>query len=341
MTNSFTQHIFFFAVFALVWTLMYFVLAPFLVPILLAVVFAVFFSGMHKYITSRVKHKSFAALTSLVIIVLGILVPLSAIGTLVFNEAVNMYDHLSSPNAAEQFSTIFSRFEGVIGEYAPNAKINIAGFVQNILQWLISHTATVFTGALSIIVDLFIFLIALFYMFRDGASLRSYLIHLSPLDTSDDEDIFAKVQLTIQSVVRGTLIIALIQGALAAIGFTLFGIGNPALWGVVSAVAALIPGLGTGLVNAPAAIYLFLSGNIAAGIGFIVWSFLVIGTVDNILAPKLIESKVNIHPFLILVSVIGGLLYFGPVGFLAGPILLAIAVELLKLLPKFGGTSRN
>lgn len=215
----------------------------------------------------------------------------------------------------------------------------MASYARDFLAWLIQNTSVIFTGALTIALDTFLLLVALFYLFRDGKSLKQYAIELSPLDSEDDEDIFSKATLTINSVIRGTLIIAVVQGVLAAIGFTVFGIGNPALWGVVTALTALIPGVGTALVNFPVIVYLLVTGDYVAGIGYIVWSAALIGMVDNILAPMLIERKVKVHPFMILLSVLGGLIFFGPIGFLAGPIILVVAMELLKLYPKFAASN--
>lgn len=340
MISSLTQHIFFFTILAAAWVLMYFVLEPFLVPILLAVVFAVFFKGTHNRILEKTGKPNISALLTLLLVVFLIILPISVVGFLVFNEARGLYLYFSSDAGMNFVKSGVAKLQDFVGQRPFGieldfATLDITSYARTILGWLISNTSVIVTSIFTLLIDLFVLLIALFYLLRDGKSLRSYLIKLSPLDSEDDEDVFKKVEVTINSVIKGSLIIAVLQGTLAAIGLTIFGIGNPALWGVITAIAALIPGIGTGIINFPIVIYLLVTGNFIAGIGYLVWSIIIIGLVDNILNPLLIERKVKIHPFLILISVIGGLAFFGPIGFLAGPILLAIAVELLKLYPKF------
>ena len=127
--------------------------------------------------------------------------------------------------------------------------------------------------------------------------------------------------------------IGLIQGMLTGVGFWMFGVSNPVIWGTVAAVASLVPALGTSLVNIPAIIFLFLSGNISQAIGLLIWVVLAVGLIDNILGPYFINRGVKIHPFLILISVLGGISFFGPVGFIAGPVVLGLLFALLELYP--------
>jgi predicted PurR-regulated permease PerM len=335
MNNSLAQHIFFFAIFVLAWVLMYNVLAPFLVPVLLALVFSVFFQKWHERLSHKTGNKSVAAVLSVLMVVCIILIPVSIISFLVFNEARDLYISLASDSAGSLYRTAENSIQQFAERLIPGIQVDISAYVQSALAWLINNTGMLFSSAITLVLDVFILLIALYYLFRDGKEWRSYLIRLSPLDSSDDEQLMKRIELTINSVIRGSLIIAIIQGLLAALGFAIFGIANPALWGVVIAIASLIPGVGTGLINIPTVIILFATGDQFAAIGYLIWAVAIVGLVDNFLGPKLIEQKVKVHPFLILLSVLGGLAFFGPTGFLAGPILLVVAIELLKLYPKF------
>jgi len=154
---------------------------------------------------------------------------------------------------------------------------------------------------------------------------------LSPLQDVHDEEIFNKLTLATNSVIKGNLIIVLIQGAMAALGFFLFGVPSPVLWGAVAAVAAVIPGFGTALVVAPAIIYLLFNGETSSAIGLFIWGLTAVGLVDNILGPKLVERGMKIHPFLILLSILGGLALFGPLGFLFGPLVLSLFFALSEI----------
>ena len=126
---------------------------------------------------------------------------------------------------------------------------------------------------------------------------------------------------------------AVTQGLLAGIGFTIFGVPNAALWGFITVIAALVPILGTSIVLTPIIIYLFAFDTLFSAIGLLAWGMLAVGLIDNFLGPKLMQRKIRIHSFLILLSVLGGLSLFGPIGFLIGPLFLALLSTLLDIYP--------
>jgi predicted PurR-regulated permease PerM len=155
---------------------------------------------------------------------------------------------------------------------------------------------------------------------------------LSPLANEYDERILRRLEDAISSVVKGKLLIVLIQGILASVGFWLFGIPHPVLFGALTSLAALIPFVGVAVVFVPAVLYLFFAGSVGAAAGLLV-AGIIIGSVDNVLGPILFERGLQLHPLLILLSVLGGLAFFGPIGFLAGPVALSLLVALLDIYP--------
>ena len=114
-------------------------------------------------------------------------------------------------------------------------------------------------------------------------------------------------------------------------GFSIFGVPNPILWGSVAAVAALIPGVGTALVLIPSILYLFFIGETVSASGLLVWGIVAVGLVDNILGPKLVGRGIKLHPFLTLLSILGGISFFGPLGFLFGPLTLSLLFAFLEI----------
>jgi predicted PurR-regulated permease PerM len=154
---------------------------------------------------------------------------------------------------------------------------------------------------------------------------------MSPLLDMYDERIFTKVDTAIHSIVRGSLVIGLIQGILTGVGFWVAGIPNPALWGSVAAIAAFIPGVGTSLVLGPGIIYLFITGSTVAAVGLLAWAVFAVGLIDNFLSAHLVQRGVAVHPFIILLSVLGGLAFFGPIGFILGPLVIAFLIALLDI----------
>ena len=208
---------------------------------------------------------------------------------------------------------------------------NFNAYAEQGLNWLLQHLDSIFSNIAKIFAGIFVFLIALYYVFKDGKKLKSALTTLSPLQDTHDETIFGKLEDSVNSVVKGNLTIALIQGAATSLGFFLFGIPSATLWGAVAAVAALVPGIGTTIVLAPAILYLFVSGKTIFGFGLLLWGVIAVGLIDNLLGPKLVERGTRLHSFLVLLSILGGISFWGPLGFLLGPLTLSLLFALLEI----------
>ncbi len=124
---------------------------------------------------------------------------------------------------------------------------------------------------------------------------------------------------------------AVSQGVVATVGFLIFGVPEPLIWGLFTVIAALVPTVGTSLSIIPAVIVLALTGHVPQAIGMAIWGVLAVGLIDNFLGPKLVSSTTKLHPLLVLLSVLGGLSLFGFLGFLIGPIIMAIMIELIDI----------
>ena len=157
------------------------------------------------------------------------------------------------------------------------------------------------------------------------------LIKASPLPDHEDQEILGRLARAIRSVATGTLFVALIQGTLVAIGLSVAGVDRAILLGALAAIGAMIPGVGTGLVMVPIVVILFLTGSIIPAVGLALWGVLIVGMVDNIIGPYLMSRGNNMHPFIILIAVLGGLSLFGPIGFLVGPVVVTLFLVLLEI----------
>lgn len=315
------------------------IFAPFLKPLALAAVFTVVLQGLYNRILTFFGNRSnIAAFITVIVSVFLILLPLSLLSIFVGNEAHNLYVSLEGESGQSTVSQFFLRADEVfggaipeLGAYARDVSVNIDAYTKNALQWIVANAGSIFSSISSLLLSFFIFFIALFYLLRDGKHVRQTLIKLSPLSDAEDEKVFQRLERAVNSVIRGNFMIALTQGVLTMIGFSLFGVANAVLWGTVAAVAALIPGIGTGLVFLPAIALLLFVGAVPQAIGLFIWGALAVGLVDNLLGPKLIGKGMQIHPLLVLLAVIGGLMFFGPVGIFLGPLSLSFLFALLSI----------
>jgi predicted PurR-regulated permease PerM len=315
------------------------VFLPFAKPLALAAVFAVVLQGLYQRVARFLGGwESTAALLTVIMAVFLILLPLTLVGLLVGNQAHDLYLSLETGGGRSAVAELALRanetFGSVVpgfGEFARAIPTNIDTYAKEALQWIAGHTGDIFSGLSRFILSFFIFFIALYYLLRDGKRVRQILIELSPLNDREDEGVFDRLELAVNSVIKGNLVIALVQGVLTTIGFTIFGVPNAILWGTVAAVAALIPGIGTGLVFAPAVAILYFAGAGVAALGLLVWGLLGVGLIDNLLGPKLVGRGMKLHPLLVLLSVIGGIIYFGPTGIFLGPLTLSLLFALLSI----------
>lgn len=322
----------------------FFIFLPYFKVLFLAIFFAVIFYPMHRHIMKTFGSGNMAALISVAIIILLILLPLIGLGFLMIQEAQGTYTYLSSPegqiklmNTAGQIQSIVDRF--VPGQWVPAATIEgLETYMNQFYGWIADHFQGFFSGAFKLLADLFILVFALFFFLRDGQKFRDVLITLSPLSDRYDQNILDKMENSVNSVIKGSLFIAIAQGVLSGIGFLVFGVPAPVLWGSVATVAALVPSVGTALIIIPAAIFLFATVGTWQAVGLLIWGLIIVGLVDNVLRPVLLERGIKVHPFLILVSVVGGIGLFGPLGFLLGPIVLSLLFALIELYPQVTGS---
>jgi predicted PurR-regulated permease PerM len=156
---------------------------------------------------------------------------------------------------------------------------------------------------------------------------------MSPLSDADTENIFSKLRGMTSSVIMGSLVVAVAQGVISGAGYYLFGLPNPVLWGFASVITALVPVVGAMIIIAPAIVYFIFYSNTAVVAGFTLWVFVMVALTENILRPRLIGRNVEVHPLLVLLSVLGGLAQFGAMGFLLGPLALSFLLALLEIYP--------
>lgn len=337
MTPKRLQHYFLIILIAISSVLCFFIFRPFLVVLILAAVFSVVLQPLHRYILRHVpRMPGLAAAATILITVACILLPLSFIALQVLDEAQQLYISIAAGGGDVHLGTVFHDANNIVQRYAPSYAASEADLAASIdqyskeaLSWLVYSLGDVFGSVARLLFDLFVFVIALYYLLRDGIRLKQLVIDTSPLSNDDEDKIFSRLEGAVNSVIRGTLTIALVQGVLAATGFALFGVPNAILWGVVAALAALIPGIGTALVLAPAVAYLFIIGATVPAIGLLVWGSLAVGMIDNFLGPRLMGKGMQLHPLLVLLSIFGGLAFFGAAGLFIGPLCLSLLFALL------------
>lgn len=329
------QTYFFFGLLAVAAVLTFFVVSPYLPAIIFAAALAVMFQPVflrfQKIFHGRTRPAAWLTLFAALLIVF---IPLAFIGYQAVREGELAYAHIA--NGGLQDLPISQSLKDAVQKVVPSFAADYQAMAQKLLDWMLGSAGFLFAHVITVLLNVFICFIALYYFLADGAAIHAWIIRFSPLPEKYDSLILDQLNRTVTSVIRGTLVIATLQGILAGIAFTIFGVPNPVLWGSAAAISALIPGIGTSLVLIPATIYLLLFRSLWQGLGLLIVALFAVGLVDNILSPQLIKRGARIHPFVIFISVIGGLSLFGPLGFIVGPLVMSLLIGLLDIYASLG-----
>ncbi|OHA81921.1 MAG: hypothetical protein A2675_02010 [Candidatus Yonathbacteria bacterium RIFCSPHIGHO2_01_FULL_51_10] len=328
--------VFFFALFAAVAALTASLFVPFFTVLALAAIFAVILQPLYRATLRLLRNK--AGLASLATILMGLVfvaVPVTFIGGQVFNEAHDVYVGLQEDGGGSALITLVHAIEAPIQVYFPSFHIDVQAYGSAFFAWITSHLGPLLSGTATAFFGIILTIVALFFFLRDGKKFIEFFLALSPLDDKYDTEIVHRVGKTVNAVMRGALLISLTQGILAGIGLAIFGIPNAVLWGTVAAVSAVVPGVGAGLVVTPAVLYLLIQGHSLAALGLAAWGILIVGLVDNMLMPYLYGRAEAVHPLVMLFAVLGGLIAFGPIGFLIGPIIISLFIAVFDIYQTF------
>ncbi|MFA6445923.1 MAG: AI-2E family transporter [Candidatus Paceibacterota bacterium] len=308
---------------------------PYLMPLFLSAIFAIAAYPFYKWVLRQVGgRKSAAASLSVLAIFLAIVIPATLFGFVLFNEVRNLYDSVSVGRDTGVVHTFSAAIENKVSDVFPNAALDIKAYVSQSLDWFAQHLGTFFSSFVGILLGLVILLFGLFFLFRDGKNFADEAIRVSPLPDKEDKEIFKRVAQVINTVLASTVAIAVAKAILSGIGFAIFGVPNPVFWGTVSGVASLVPVIGSMLVILPIVIYSLIYLSLWQAVALFVWGIVVVGLIDNVLMPILLRRGAKVHPFLGFLSVIGGVTFFGPVGIIAGPVVLGVVLALFEAYPR-------
>lgn len=331
MNTDKVQLTFFLILFGAIGILAFFVFLPFMAVLVTAIIFAVVMEPLYNKVLTKVRdHKSIAAgIVVGVISIVGIGF-LSIVLTNVFGESKDLYSRITT-GQGDYLTVITHAIETPIQKIIPNFSLDLRLYADGAINFVKTYAGKVVSTTASTIFYLFLGIFAFFFFLRDGKEFREQLVSISPLSDEIDVYILNKMKDAINAVVKGTLFIALLQGLLVGIGLAIFGVPNPTLWGGLAVICAIIPGVGTAIVAVPAIIFLVLQATTSTAIGLAIWQLVLVGLIDNMLAPYLYGKGSNVHHVLILFSVLGGLAFFGPIGFLFGPLVITLLFVLLRV----------
>ena len=312
---------------------------PFLQAIFVAALFAALFNPLYRVVLNWVgQRRALASALTLLIVLFFVVVPLGLLLAVVTSQAIDIAQS-ATPWIRQQLATpgaITQALEGLpfyqyIEPYREMALERLGDVAGTASGWLVDAVQSATLGTVSALFSVIIVLYTLFFFLIDGDRFLYYVLYYLPLNDEDETKLLKRFTSVTRATLKGTAVIGFLQGSLAGIALYFAGIPSALFWAVAMMVLSVVPGVGTALVWVPAVIYLIVGGEYLTATLLAVFCGVVVGTVDNVLRPKLVGNDTQLHELLIFFSTLGGLIMFGFMGFVIGPIIAALFVTIWEL----------
>ncbi len=339
MRRNFPQ--LFFLILLLAVTVTFFALIQsYLLSVFWAIVLAILFHGVFDHLIERSRlGRNVSALLTLLVILVVVIVPSFLIGSAVITEALSLYQQMESGeyNIRERLDNLRDQVPAVEGflrsrnidtdELRRMINESVSGLSSKIFGVVINITQ----NTVSLLIHFLLMLYTLFFFIRDGRKLLELIVWALPIGDEHEWALLRRFESVTKATVKGSLVVAIVQGSMGGILFWAVGIPGAILWGVVMIIASILP-LGSGVIWGPAALILYIQGDVSKALIIVLIGSLVIGVIDNFLRPRLVGSDTKLPDYLVLITTLGGLNWFGISGFVLGPMIGAFFVTCWEML---------
>jgi predicted PurR-regulated permease PerM len=314
------------------------VLLPFFDSVFWALVLAIVFAPVYRRLLKRLRgRRNLAAITTLLLCLLIVVLPLTLIGNLLLREGVHIYEGIASGRLdlgiylQKAINLLPAWLIGVLDRQGltelGTLQERLSGMAMQGSQYLFAQAVNVGQNTFWFLTNFVIMLYLLFFLLRDNAELSTRIQQALPLSEQHKRRLFAKFTVVIRATIKGNFVVAAAQGTLGGMIFAFLGLPGAVLWGAVMAFLSLIPAAGPALLWAPVALYLLLTGALWKGLVLIGFGVLAIGLIDNLLRPLLVGRDTKMPDYVVLISTVGGLALFGLSGFIIGPVIAALFIS--------------
>jgi predicted PurR-regulated permease PerM len=318
-------------IFAAVLFLTFFVFQPFFHILVLAAVLAVLFQPLYKKLLKiSGGGKSFWSFVIVLLALIFLIIPIFFFGLQILGQAQDFFA-MTQRGQFQYIQHIGQAIQHAIQYIFPNFSFSLSDYTSKALDFISSNLGSFLSQTTYIFFQTIFLLFAFFYFLRDGETILDSFMALSPFSKEQNKEILDSTHNTITSVIRGTLFVGLVRWALLMAGFYLFQIPNPLFWGSLGAIIGAIPGIGTPFAIVPAVLYLLVKGKILFAILTGLYGILIIFFIDNILSAYFFGKGLQAPAIFVLFSILGGVLFFGPLGFIFGPIILSLFISVLEM----------
>jgi len=311
----------------------------FLMAILLAGIFSALAHPLYKRFERWYGgRRALASLSTLVLIVIVVIVPLGVLMGIVTSQAIKVgntvtpwvQEQIAQPGAFDKLLNSLP-FYDKLAPYSETIWRKAGELAGAVSRFLIDSISSATLGAVNLLFMAFAMLYSMFFLLMDGDRLLEKILYYLPLRDQDERRMLDRFTSVTRATLKGTAVIGIIQGGLAGLAFWVVGIPSAVFWGTIMAVLSIIPGIGTALVWGPAVIILAAGGNFLKASGLGIFCALIVGGIDNFLRPALVGKDTQMHELMIFFGTLGGIMMFGVIGMIIGPIVAALFITIWEI----------
>lgn len=315
-----------------------FVLAIFIIkPIFTAIIYGILLAyiiyPIHRWLVKKIKSKNLSAFIILIVLLILIVVIFILVTGSLLKQSINFYLYLQQIDFVQILKTSLPKFISS-SEVSTTLASSLSSSFYKLVGALVTGLGNFILDIPAILLRLLVVFLTFFFVLRDGKQTIEYLKSLSPLKKEIQEKFSRQLRDITNSVLIGQIVVGIIQGLVAGLGFFIFGVPNAALLTLVSVVLGIIPIIGPWLVWVPVDIYLFAAGRTGPAIGLLIYGLFLVSWIDNAIRPLIVSRKTKINSGIILIGMIGGLFVFGILGLIIGPLVLSYILLILELYRK-------
>jgi predicted PurR-regulated permease PerM len=318
------------------------IIKPFLVPALVALIIAVICWPVNRLCMRMCRGRRYvAAILATVLVGLCILGPLGAVITVAATNAADAVRAVISNLEAGAVAQLIDQANlwmqakmAALPQFVPadfNIRAKLLEFLAAAGKVAYEYSPKVFSATAGVVAGLLLVVLFLLMFFAEGDRLQQVLLSLVPLDPEHKRVLTKEISGVITGTFAGMVVTALFQGILIGIGYRIAGIDNAFVWGVVAIGITLIPLIGGPVMYLPPAIALIVGGSMGSGLFLLLWGVGLVSTIDNVIKPVVMRGKVNVHPVLLALAIIGGSIWLGAVGFIIGPVIVALLLAMIGI----------
>ena len=330
------RSIFFFVLIAGLTIAFAYLIWPFLYPLFWAAVLAILFYPLYERIHSHLKIPGASSFVTILIILALVIIPFYYVGKLFIIQSLDVFSSISQTPIISNVAGAARRLGHTslapyIGLNEQDITTSITSASQRVGSFLLSNISDILENSFHFVIAVFVMFYCLYYLFKDGPALVRRLIYLSPLGDEYERLLVRRFTSTTRATLKGTFIIGTIQGVIGGVLFYVTDIQGALIWGVLMAIGATIPALGAWVIWAPIGILNLAMGHTAEGVIILAVGGLVISLIDNLLRPILVGKDIQMHPLLVFLSTVGGIVIFGISGFVIGPVIAALFLSVMSM----------